>query len=242
MTASRARDRATFGVTPGENSVVTKWVPYPAILEKNRLDAIRTAVQPLAIQVPRSSINKQNHNELVLEDIGDHWSLLEQIRDEPFSIATTEAVRTCGRALAAIHQHSAHEAEAPLVVAHGDFSTQNVLLTHPETEGAPGGGLSIWLIDPAPNYYSSFDVGELQDRRLDVATFTLRTLWPFRVSTYSSLVSLLRLRVSFLASYNDYSQRSAVTSWTLLQFELRLLVRYLLNRRILRLQNKERQK
>ena len=207
----------------------------------NRLDEIRAAVEPLGVEVPRSSVSEANPHELVLEDIGHHWSLLEQMVDEPSSLATTAAVRTCGSALAAIHEHSVQDREGCLVVSHGDFSTQNVLIAKTESEGSPGAGVSIWLVDPAPNYYSSFQVGEVQDRRLDLATFTLRTLWPFRVSTYLRLASMLRLRVAFLASYNGHSQTPAVTNWALLQTELRLIVRYLVNRRVFRLQDRKLQ-
>jgi serine/threonine protein kinase len=230
----RVRDRASFGVEKLPNSCVRKVVPYAAESEREKMADMGERLSSVGISVPHAWVVEGEPRYLYMDDIGEHLSLQESIGVSPSSREVQALVRKAAQALAALHaQPPARGGPGEHVLLHGDFSPQNILLTN-DAVISP----RIWIIDPSPNFYGSFEVHEFGDPMVDVATFTLRLIWPLRASTYRRLSARLALRRLFFQSYESYSDSVVATKTSLIRHEAGLFVRYLALRKVLRLHDR----
>lgn len=217
------KDVSTFGVSWVREGAVQKQFPYAAIAEHRKQETIREALHELNVRVPKSHVSPSDSSVLVMEDVGIHKTLNELVGEAPSSDSVKQFIRDCGSVVAAIHEIPSRRAGSGEVTLHGDFSPQNVLVNES----------GLWVIDASPNYYSTFDVSAPGTRYVDVATFTLKLIWPFRSSTFRQLLPRLRLRKMFLASYQD-AAAAKVGRFRHCFREVHLLFQYLVHRKLLK--------
>lgn len=216
------RDVSTFGVQR-RAGLVHKHFPYEASSEHVKQESIRLALLDLRMRVPESHVSPSDPLVLVMEDIGTHETLNELIARDPNSDRVKNFVRRCAKAASAIHGIQSERMPRRKVTLHGDFSPQNVLVSENE----------LWVIDASPNYYSTFVTRSIGTRSTDLATFTLKLIWPFRPSTFRQLIPRLRLRKLFISTYEVGSGTKVVGLRHCLN-EAILLSRYLIHRKVLK--------
>lgn len=218
----RRRDRSTFGVSLVGPTVVEKVFPYNADAEHRKLRSIASSLRPTRFSVPKSWVDPEQPNTLYMGRVAAHVTLQDLLAS---GADVASEVASCADALTYIHglREEAAGDGSGRVRLHGDFSPQNVLVC----EG------SMWMVDSSPNHYSTFETDAWGDPLVDVCTFTLKLVWPFRWSALVSFPERRQLRRLFLAEYTKALDAS-VSSWRILRMELRLFVSYVVHRQLLR--------
>ena len=199
--ASKNRDRFTYGVEYTSENHVTKFFTGNIFAEYTKAKAMEVALAGTPFRVPRALCFDYGLNCVEFEYIKDAISL-QFVLENAFQTRRLDHVikfnENAAMLLGTLHiQLSVPNARRWLppdslisratkagyhldliedVFLHCDFSPMNLLI---------GPDDQITVIDPSPNSYFT-DYACLKGNRLvDIATYTTKLLWPFRLSAYS---------------------------------------------------------
>lgn len=219
--ASRKRDRYISGVEPRGNGLVAKSFGDMAIVEYQKALALEAALAGTRFLVPRAVRCDESSGYIEYEFLPDCVLLMEVIEHAVLSrkyrrvLALNDAA---GELLGLVHRRlkvdPVHRWEPPEdlrrqiiedcdpaassddVFLHCDYSPVNLLVTP---------NLQLAVIDPSPSrgLTGSGFPNLFGHRLVDVANYTAKLFWPYRLRNYTiagrRLASVLRRR--FLAAY-----------------------------------------
>lgn len=222
-TAERSRDCYTTGVTRVGDDRVSKFVGRAAAVEFQKSQFVAEALRDSRFSAPAALCYDEATGCVEFEYIHNTvrlFDLMAAAHDaQQFDIvakcnaAAGELLATLHRKLhlpsavawqppdslaRAIRRAGYDWSREPQVALHCDFSPVNVLVK-------PGGELV--LIDASPNQYFTDRADLVGSPLIDVATYTVKLNWPFRLRTYSRTWRAMgrKLRSEFIGSYERES-------------------------------------
>jgi len=217
------RDRYTRGVERIADDRVSKFVGPTAEIEFQKAQAIEAALAGSPFTTPKALRCDAAAGRIEFEYVGDMTSLQDFI-EQAYATRKLDDVLRFNRAaaelLALIHgkltlpsaafwtppRFFQIEMQSPTlarpvqddVLLHCDFSPVNILVK-------PSGQLV--LIDASANQYFTDRADLTGPRLVDIATYTAKLYWPFRMQTFNYKWRRVasRLRAEFLAGYEQAS-------------------------------------